>query len=45
MTVIDSHLHVWDLDRADYPWRGPHLAPIEAILGGTATSCYGLDRR
>jgi L-fuconolactonase len=33
MTVIDSHLHVWDLDRADYPWLGPHLAPIDVSLG------------
>ena len=33
MTVIDSHLHVWDLDHADYPWLGPHLAPIDVSLG------------
>jgi L-fuconolactonase len=33
MTVIDSHLHVWDLDRADYPWLGPQLAPIDVSLG------------
>ena len=33
MTVIDSHLHVWDLNRADYPWLGPHLAPIDVSLG------------
>ena len=33
MKVIDSHLHVWDLDRADYPWLGPHLAPIDVSLG------------
>src|SRR5215468_6556936 len=33
MTIIDSHLHVWDLDRADYPWLGPHLAPIDVSLG------------
>lgn len=29
MRVIDAHLHVWDLDRADYPWLGPQLAPID----------------
>jgi L-fuconolactonase len=33
MTVIDSHVHVWDLTRADYPWLGPHLAPIDVSLG------------
>jgi L-fuconolactonase len=33
MMIIDSHLHVWDLDRADYPWLGPHLAPIDVSLG------------
>src|SRR4029079_8431776 len=33
MTVIDAHLHVWDLARADYPWLGPPLAPIDVTLG------------
>jgi L-fuconolactonase len=33
MNVIDSHLHVWDLERADYPWLGPHLAPIDVSFG------------
>ncbi|WP_181804046.1 amidohydrolase family protein [Streptomyces shenzhenensis] len=23
--IIDSHQHVWDLDRAPYPWLGPHV--------------------
>ena len=23
--IIDSHQHVWDLDRAPYPWLGPDL--------------------
>jgi L-fuconolactonase len=31
--VIDSHLHVWDLQRADYPWLGPQLSPIDVSLG------------
>jgi len=31
--VIDAHVHVWDLGRADYPWLGPHLAPIDVSLG------------
>jgi len=26
MRIVDAHLHVWDLDRAVYPWLGPHLA-------------------
>ncbi len=33
MKVIDAHLHVWDLERADYPWLGPHLAPIDVSFG------------
>jgi L-fuconolactonase len=33
MNVIDSHLHIWDLQRAQYPWLGPHLAPIDVSLG------------
>jgi L-fuconolactonase len=33
MKVIDSHLHVWDLARAEYPWLGPHLAPIDVTFG------------
>lgn len=33
MNVVDAHLHVWDLDRAAYPWLGPHLAPIDRSLG------------
>jgi predicted TIM-barrel fold metal-dependent hydrolase len=43
MTTIDSHLHVWDLDHAAYPWLGPHLAPIH--LGRTAAGFYGLVAR
>ena len=23
--IIDAHQHVWDLDRAPYPWLGPHV--------------------
>jgi L-fuconolactonase len=33
MNVIDSHLHVWNLARADYPWLGPDLSPINVSLG------------
>ena len=33
MRTVDAHLHVWDLDRAAYPWLGPHLAPIDVTLG------------
>lgn len=32
MTVIDSHVHVWDLERAAYPWLGPGLAPIDRTI-------------
>ena len=23
--IIDTHLHVWDLDRSPYSWLGPHV--------------------
>lgn len=26
--VIDAHQHVWDLDRADYPWLGPEAGAL-----------------
>jgi L-fuconolactonase len=26
--IIDAHQHVWDLDRAAYPWLGPQHGPI-----------------
>ncbi|MFV0633046.1 amidohydrolase family protein [Demequina sp.] len=32
MSVIDSHLHVWDLARAEYPWLTAQLAPIDRTL-------------
>lgn len=26
--IIDSHTHVWNLDRFDYPWLTPDLKPV-----------------
>ncbi len=31
--IIDAHQHVWDLDRADYPWLGPAHGPIFRSIG------------
>ena len=28
MTVVDSHMHLWDLDRVDYPWLSTGVDPI-----------------
>jgi L-fuconolactonase len=28
MSIIDAHLHLWDLDRVDYPWLTPALGSI-----------------
>jgi L-fuconolactonase len=28
MTVIDTHQHLWDLDRVAYPWLVPDFGPI-----------------
>lgn len=30
--VIDAHQHVWDPARADYPWLGSALAPINRTM-------------
>src|SRR3954451_15896575 len=27
--VVDAHHHLWDLERVEYPWLGPELAPID----------------
>ncbi|MHC5794642.1 amidohydrolase family protein [Lacisediminihabitans sp. FW035] len=32
MTIIDSHQHVWDLERAEYSWLGPSHAPIDRTM-------------
>jgi L-fuconolactonase len=32
MTIVDAHLHVWDLQTASYPWLGPHLAAIDRTV-------------
>lgn len=26
--LIDTHLHIWDLERGDYPWLGPELGVL-----------------
>ena len=28
MTVVDAHLHVWDLEQGDYAWLGPDLGTL-----------------
>lgn len=33
MTVVDSHLHVWDLGRGGYAWLGPHHGPLHRSFG------------
>ncbi|NIG66800.1 amidohydrolase family protein [Microbacterium sp. Be9] len=30
--VIDSHQHVWDLERAHYDWLGPDFGPIDRTV-------------
>lgn len=32
-SVIDAHLHVWDLERAGYPWLTPELGPLYRSFG------------
>lgn len=31
--IIDAHQHVWNLERADYPWLGADLTPIDRSVG------------
>lgn len=31
--IIDAHQHVWDLERAVYPWLTSALAPIDRTMG------------
>jgi L-fuconolactonase len=30
--IIDAHQHVWNLDRASYPWLGPEHGPINRTI-------------
>jgi L-fuconolactonase len=30
--IIDSHLHIWDLERAEYAWLNPSLCPINRTI-------------
>jgi L-fuconolactonase len=31
--IIDAHLHVWDLDRARYPWLTPAIGSLHRSIG------------
>ena len=31
--IIDAHLHVWDLDRARYPWLTPEIGSLHRSIG------------
>ncbi|MCM3656315.1 amidohydrolase family protein [Agromyces mediolanus] len=33
MTVIDTHLHLWDLDAVEIPWLTPALGPLHRSFG------------
>jgi L-fuconolactonase len=44
MNAVDSHLHVWDLAAADYPWLGPELAPIDRTVTFDEIAPALLDR-
>ncbi|MFJ8794872.1 amidohydrolase family protein [Streptomyces sp. NPDC102462] len=32
MTVVDSHLHVWDPGLAAYDWLGPAMSPVDRAM-------------
>lgn len=31
--IIDAHVHVWDLDRAEYPWLTPEIGELYRSIG------------
>jgi L-fuconolactonase len=33
--IVDAHHHLWDPDRADYPWLTDELAPIRRAFGAS----------
>lgn len=33
--IVDSHVHIWDLTRAKYPWLGPAMAPLDRSIDFT----------
>jgi L-fuconolactonase len=30
--IIDAHMHIWDLDRAEYSWLGPSLGELNRTI-------------
>jgi len=46
--VIDSHLHLWDLQRSEYSWITPELGPlhttIDADRAAAELAAVGVDR-
>jgi L-fuconolactonase len=30
--IIDAHQHIWDLDRAEYPWLGPGMGELHRTV-------------
>jgi L-fuconolactonase len=32
MTVVDAHLHLWDLERSAYSWITPELGPLHTTI-------------
>lgn len=45
--VVDSHLHVWDLETGDYSWLGPQHGPLYRSFGpgeaATELAAAGVD--
>lgn len=31
--IVDAHLHLWDLERAEYPWLTPSIGPLYRSIG------------
>lgn len=32
-SIIDAHVHIWDLERAEYPWLGPAIGSLYRSVG------------
>jgi L-fuconolactonase len=45
--IIDAHMHIWDLDHAEYPWLGPSLGELNRTIAfdeiAPALAASGID--
>jgi L-fuconolactonase len=46
--IVDSHVHLWELERSGYPWMSPDFGPIARSFAATELEAelltFGVDR-